>query len=74
MQYVVRFKNWKYILISLAGFVERRASGRVFCSLNQSGFSFNSVFFPFGIHCCFTAILKTSADTNAGQSRSWLNV
>ena len=27
-------------------------------------------FFSFTIHCCFMAILKTSADTNAAQSRS----
>ena len=36
--------------------------------ISQSGFSFDSVFFlSFTIHCCFMAILKTSADTNAGQ-------
>ena len=47
------------------------SSGRVFCSLSQSGgFSFDSVFFSFTVHCCFMAILKTSAGTNAGQSRS----
>ena len=26
-------------------------------------------FFSFNVHCCFMIILKTSADTNAGQSR-----
>ena len=36
--------------------------------INQSGFPFNSIFFSFTVHCCFMATLKTSADTNAGQS------
>ena len=36
--------------------------------ISQSGVSFDSVFFFFTVHCCFMAILKTSADTNAGQS------
>ena len=52
----------------LASYVDG-SSGRVFCSLSQSGgFSFDSFFF---FHCSllFLAILKTSADTNAGQSR-----
>ena len=33
-------------------------------------FFIRQCFFSFTIHCCFMAILKTSADTNAGQSRS----
>ena len=37
--------------------------------IGQSGFSFDSVFFfSFTAHCCFMAIPKTSADTNAGQN------
>ena len=37
--------------------------------ISQSGFSFDSLFlFSFTAHCCFIAILKTSADANAGQN------
>ena len=37
--------------------------------ISQSGSSFDSVFFfSFTAYCCFMAILKTSTDTNAGQS------
>ena len=36
--------------------------------ISHSGFSFDSVFFSFAVYCCFMAILKTTADTNAGQS------
>ena len=36
--------------------------------ISQSCFSFDSVFFSFPCHCFFVAILKASADTNAGQS------
>ena len=35
--------------------------------ISQSGLSFDSVFF-FTVHCYFMAILKSPADTNAGQS------
>ena len=36
--------------------------------ISQSGFSFDSVFFSFTANRCFMVILKTSADTNAGQN------
>ena len=36
--------------------------------ISQSGFSFGRAFFSFTVHCYFIAILKTSADSNAGQS------
>ena len=36
--------------------------------VSQSGFSFDSAFFSFTVRCYFMAILKSSADTNTGQS------
>ena len=36
--------------------------------ISQSGFSIDCVLFSFNVHYCFMPLLKTSADTNVGQS------
>ena len=41
---------------------------KVFSNLSQGSFFSTSLFLPFMVHCYFVAILKSSADTNAGQN------
>ena len=54
----------------LTSYVECCSSSRVFCSLLAKAVFHSTVFFfSFTVYCCFMAILKTPADTNAGQSR-----
>ena len=60
-RYALRTRN----TYQLAGYVQCCSSDIVF---NRNGFSFDSASFSLIVHCYFMAILKTSADTNAGQS------